>query len=157
MTWTIRTAGAADAPACFAVYVDAIRGGTGGKYTRRQALAWAPEGDAGDWLAARLECGVTWIAVSERRAEGFLNVTPLGHLDLFFIRPEARASGLAAALHDRLMAWAQARALPRLTTDASHLARSFLEKHGWRVLGGESVERGGVALKRWKMEWCRMR
>ena len=155
MNWTIREGTAADAPACHDVYGDAIRNGTAGRYTPEQARAWAPVEDTGEWLAPRLETGVTWIAVSPSRAEGFLTITPAGHLDLFFVRPEARASGLAVTLYERATDWAGARGLNRLTTDASHLARSFLEQRGWRVITGESVIRQGVAIERWQMSWNR--
>ena len=155
MTWQIREGSGADARACFDVYVDAIRNGTAGRYTPEQARAWAPDTDDGGWLAARLDGSRSWVAVSDTGVEGFLSVTLSGHLDLFFVRPTARESGLARLLHDHLMDWARARGLNRLSTDASHLARSFLEKRGWRVLAGESVLRHGVMLERWQMEWQR--
>lgn len=151
MSWTIREGGAADAEACHAVYLDAVRNGTSRHYTPEQALAWAPSEQVEDWLPPRLEAGTTWIAFSDRRAEGFLTVTGEGHLDFFFVRPDARASGLAATLYDRMLDLAEARGQARLTTFASHLARSFLERRGWQVIEGESALRNGVELKRWKM------
>ncbi len=152
MNWEIREGTPEDAPDCFAIYGDAIRNGTSGRYTPAQARAWAPPDDAGEWIAARLEAGVTWIGVTPTRAEGFLTVTTAGHLDLFFVRPEARASGLASALYDRMMDWAATRGLNHLTTHASHLARSFLEARGWKMIAGEAVERNGEVLERWSME-----
>lgn len=155
MSWEIREGGAAEAASCMDVYVDAVRNGTAGHYTPAQALAWAPTEAVEDWLPPRLADGTTWIAWSATRAEGFLTVTPAGHLDFFFVRPEARASGLAAALYAHLMTWADAQGHDHLTTDASHLARSFLEKRGWRMIAGETAIRHGVALKRWRMDWQR--
>ncbi|SDK74692.1 GNAT family N-acetyltransferase [Aliiruegeria lutimaris] len=155
MTWQIRDGSAADAVACMAVYVDAVRNGTGRHYNAEQAKAWAPTEDVEDWLPPRLAAGRTWIGWSFERAEGFLTVTENGHLDFFFVRPEARPDGLAGALYERLVDWAEAHDLASLTTDASHLARSFLEKRGWRVTEGETTLRHGVALKRWKMAWQR--
>lgn len=155
MTWEIRPGGAADAPACHAVYLDAVRNGTSGHYTAREARAWAPSDEVEDWLPPRLEAGTTWIAWRTDRAEGFLTVTDAGHLDFFFVRPDARGSGLAAALYDRMMELADTRGHDHLTTHASHLARSFLEKRGWRVIAKETALRNGVPLDRWEMAWER--
>lgn len=152
MNWIIREGSAADADACLDVYVDAIHNGTAGHYTRDQALAWAPPGASAEGLRASLEAGTTWIAVSATRAEGFLTVTSEGYLDFLFVRPDARAAGLTAALYVHLLDWARERNLNHLTTHASHLARSFLEKRGWQVIAGEAVERHGVVIERWKME-----
>lgn len=151
MSWMIREGAEADAAACMAVYVDAIRNGTASHYTPEQSLAWAPTEEIEDWLPPRLETGTTWIAWSDTRAEGFLTLTDDGHLDFFFVRPDARKSGLAAALYDCMMEETKAREQAQLTTYASHLARSFLEKRGWRVIEGETTTRHGVELKRWKM------
>lgn len=155
MTWTLRTGGPADAATCHAVYVDAVRNGTAPHYTPEQAMAWAPSETVEDWLPPRLASGITWVADSGPRAEGFLTVTPSGHLDFFFVRPAARATGLSIALYDRMMGWAAETGHDRLTTHASHLARSFLEKRGWQIVDGETTIRHGVELKRWAMEWHR--
>ncbi|NDR56123.1 GNAT family N-acetyltransferase [Aliiruegeria sabulilitoris] len=155
MNWQIRDGSAADAVACMEVYVDAVRNGTGRHYSAAQAMAWAPTDNVEDWLPPRLAAGQTWIGWSDRRAEGFLTVTRDGHLDFFFVRPEARPEGLADALYERMMDWAETHDLAGLTTDASHLARSFLEKRGWRMIEGETTIRHGVSLKRWKMAWQR--
>ncbi len=155
MSWEIRAGGAADAAACMSVYVDAIRNGTAGHYSPEQAMAWAPTQDVEPWLAPRLEAGVTWIAWDDARAVGFLTFTSDGHLDFFFVRPEARQSGLAELLYQRMLTQSDAAGLETLTTFASHLARSFLEKRGWIVLEGETATRHGVDLKRWKMKLSR--
>ncbi len=153
MTWTVRDGGAADAPACHAVYVDAVRNGTAGHYTSAQARAWAPIDTVEDWMPPRLEDGTTWITETDDRAVGFLTVTEGGHLDLFFVRPEWRKQGVAATLYETMMDWARTRGLETMTTDASHLARSFLERRSWRVVVGETTVRSGIELKRWKMVW----
>ncbi|MDV7145370.1 GNAT family N-acetyltransferase [Tropicimonas sp. TH_r6] len=155
MSWEIRTGGAKDAAACMAVYVDAIRNGTAGHYTADQARAWAPTEEVEDWLPPRLDAGTTWIAWDGPRAEGFLTITADGHLDFFFVRTEARKNGLAEALYLQMLAQAEARGIGTLTTFASHLARSFLEKRGWTVIEGETALRHGVELKRWKMALTR--
>ncbi len=151
MTWVIRPGGPADTAACHAVYFDAVRNGTAPHYTAEQAAAWAPSATPDPWLESRLAAGETWIACTNERAEGFLTVTPTGHLDFFFIRPEWRGSGMAAALHDRMADWVADRRLRAQTTYASHLCRRFLERRGWQMLERETAERNGGLLTRWKM------
>jgi hypothetical protein len=41
--------------------------------------------------------------------------------------------------------------LNRLTTHASHLARRFFARHGWRVDYPETAERDGAALERFAL------
>ena len=153
MTWYIRDGGTEDAEICHRVYVDAVRNGTAPHYSRAEALAWAPSGETGAWMAQRLAVGTSWVAERDARAQGFLTVTPDGHLDLFFVRPEWRRSGMADALYQAMMGWAGQRGITRMTTDASHLARAFLERRGWQALELERNLRNGVELHRWKMAW----
>lgn len=151
--YAIRTGTVTDAAACHAVYVDAVRNGTAPLYSAEEARAWAPSEQLEDWLPPRLQAGQTWIAEASGTVVGFLTVTPDGHLDLFFVRPGWRRSGLAAELYERMTAWAGARGIERMSTFASHLARRFLERRGWHVVSGETAIRNGVALKRWEMAW----
>lgn len=75
------------------------------------------------------------------------------HIDLFFVRPDVRGKGVAAALYDAFEAAVGADAPGgRLTADASLLLRPFLERRGWQALDEEWVERDGVILNRFQME-----
>jgi putative acetyltransferase len=151
VTWRLRPGSTADAAACHTAYVDAVRNGTAPFYTLEQAMAWAPSDTLEDWLPPRLADGTTWLAEAEGAVAGFLTTTPSGHIDLFFVRPRWQGTGLAAILYDAFAAWAADRGLTHLTTNASHLARRFLEPRGWTVVEGETAMRNGVELKRWKM------
>lgn len=145
-----------DEDVCLAIYRDAIRNGTAPHYTAEEAAAWAPDSmDASDW-APRLASGRTWLAETESAPVGFITLDTKGHLDLFFVRPAARGLGVAKALYDRLIEAARSDGRTALTTDASHLARSFLEKRGWRVTGEERVIRHGVELVRFPMRLGRL-
>lgn len=153
MNWSLRAGGAGDAVACHDVYFDAVRNGTAPLYSDEEARAWAPSEDVEDWLPPRLQDGITWIAEDEGHAIGFLTVTTDGHLDLFFVRPDWRGTGLAPALYQCMRGWAVARGLTEMTTHASQFARRFLEPRGWVVLETESAVRHGVTMTRWKMGW----
>lgn len=155
-TFHIRPYRPGDEPVCVAIYQDAIRNGTAPQYSAREAEAWAPGGmDAKDW-APRLAAGTTWIAETRAGACGFITLDSHGHLDLFFVRPEARPLGVAAALYDSLIASAGDAGHKTLTTHASLLARSFLSRRGWVVVGEERVMRHGVELTRYPMRLDRV-
>jgi putative acetyltransferase len=148
---TIREFAAEDVAGCIAIYRDAILNGTAPYYTAQDAKAWAPDDpDTGEW-SGRLSTGATWIAETGDGAQGFITLAPHGHLDLFFVRPAARRLGVAALLYERLVPAARADGYATLTTDASHLARRFLERRGWRVQEEERAMRNGVWLTRFRM------
>lgn len=154
MTCPVRPFRPADAAACLDVYLDAIHNGTAPHYSAEERAAWAPPGreyDHGEWTG-RLADGRTWVAEHEGKVVGFITLDRSGHLDLFFVRPEARLLGVAAKLYEALINTARDGGHTRLTTHASHLARRFLERRGWRVTGEERALRNGVFLTRFAME-----
>jgi putative acetyltransferase len=135
----------------YAIYRDAVRIGAAPFYTEAQRRAWVPSDRMEDWWPGRVLGGTTWVDEAEGGLNGFLTYAD-GHLDLFFIRPEARRGATAPALYDRMLAEAWAEGRGRLTTHASHLARRFLERRGWRMVVREETERNGVLLERFAME-----
>lgn len=146
----IRPIGPDDRDACGRVYFDAVRDGTGRHYSAEEARAWAPTDDPSEW-GERLYTGVSWVAEGDGRVQGFLTMRHDGHLDLFFVRPGWRRAGVAGALYDAALAWARARGLATLTTQASLLARSFLARRGWEVVAEETALRNGLPLTRYEM------
>lgn len=149
MTLTLRPYTAADRAACHAVFRRAVHEGAAGAYDAAQRAAWAPDAapEGPDRLLDQ------WCLVAERGGAivGFLSMTPAGHLDMAFVLPEEMGRGTAAALLDALVARARAAGLGRLTCHASHLARPFLARRGWRVLASERVARNGQHLDRFAM------
>ncbi|MGG7644497.1 GNAT family N-acetyltransferase [Rhodovulum sp. YNF3179] len=143
---------AGDAAATHDVFFRAVHEGAGHHYSTAERAAWAPgPGMPRDW-PQRLGAHLTWVALKRRRVVGFATLGRDGHLDLFYVLPEAMGGRVAPALYDRLEAEARARALPRMDTAASHLARSFLARRGWAVLARQSVIRDGVPITNFRME-----
>lgn len=148
----LRDGDRADAALCFAIYREAVLSGAAPLYTEAERGAWCPTDDDGGWIADRLAAGRTWIAETGATPLGFLTATREGHLDLFFVMPGARRTGVAPALYDAFTEWADAQGIATRTTHASHLARAFLERRGWTVTRQEVVPRNGIDLVRWHME-----
>jgi len=144
----------ADSGTAWRLYRRAILEGAGARYTVAERRAWAGAEAEPPWLAERIAAGRIWLAGRGSAVEGFLVAAGLGsegpaHLDLFFTAPEARGSGVAAALYDRFAAAAGGR---HLTTHASLYLRPFLERRGWRVVRADPSERSGEVLMRFLME-----
>lgn len=141
-----------DAPVLATVFERAVREGAAGAYDADQRAAWASALDTPPDWAQRLGEEITLVAERDGHVAGFMTLGRDGFLDLAFVLPEAMGTGVAAALHDRVLAEAEARDLTRLTTEASHLARRFFLKQGWRELGAIEVELGGTTLTSFQME-----
>lgn len=148
----IRPLAPGDPPALHAIFFRAVREGAAAAYSDAQRAAWAadPEMPA-DW-PRRLADQVTVVAEAAGRPIGFMTLGRDGHLDLAYVLPEAMGTGVAAALHDRLLAEAEKLGLARLDTEASHLARRFFARQGWTVIAEQQIERRGQTLTNFRME-----
>jgi putative acetyltransferase len=134
------------------LYYDAVHGGTGDHYDAKQRRAWAPAVPETDAWADRLAAQTVFVAEQGDRLVGFMTLEAGGCIDLAFVAPDCTGRGIAAALYDRIVAAARDKGLTRLTADASHLLRPFLERRGWVVVREQTVERDGVALTNFAME-----
>ena len=153
MSLALRPFVTGDAAASIDIYYDAIHNGTAPHYALNEREAWAPRDarpDPARW-ADRLGGVHTIVAEDSGAMVGFASLLGHGHIDMLFVRPAARKSGAAAALYDGLLEAARSSGVKGMTTDASHLARRFLEKRGWRVVAPEVVTRNGVKLTRFRM------
>lgn len=148
----IRPYRADDAPVLANVFDRAVREGAAGAYDAEQRAAWAGAIDAPPDWSRRLCEEITVVAERAGQVTGFMTLGRDGFLDLAFVLPEAMGTGVAPALHDRILVEAEARRLVRLTTEASHIARRFFIKQGWRELGEVQVHLGGTRLTSFSME-----
>lgn len=150
----IRPYRAGDAHALHDIFRRAVLEGAAGAYTEAERQAWLGRADMpADW-SARLGDEITLVGEAGGAPAGFMTLGRDGHLDLAYVLPEAQGTGLAAALHDRIVRVAQEHAMPGLTTEASIVARRFFLKQGWRVIAEQSVERNGMRLRNYRMEKC---
>jgi putative acetyltransferase len=147
----LRPYAAQDAGALAGIFFDAVRIGAAPKYTAAELAAWAPERPSADKWAARLAGLWTVVAEDGGRPVGFMSLADSGYLDLAYVAPDRRGQGVADALWLSLLAEARARGLPRLTTEASRMARPFFLRHSWQVESSQQVERHGVAIENFRM------
>jgi putative acetyltransferase len=122
-------------------------------YTPEQVKAWVPKrwdaehehkrsGDGRLVLVAEGESG---------HVIAFIDLEPDGHIDRLYCAPEAAGRGIAARLYSRMEDAARADGITRLFTEASELARRFLERRGFAVLERQDKILRGVAIHNYLM------
>lgn len=148
----IRNFQPADSDALRQIFHRAIHEGTTQWYTPEQRAAWATAPEAPPNWSDRLGAQITVVAEDANHVTGFMTLGHDGHLDLAFVAPEVMGTGVASALHDRLLTHATDVGMTLLTTEASHLARRFFLRQGWRELTAQEVKLRGVSLTNFKME-----
>lgn len=141
-----------DARACHAVFRDAVMTGAKKLYPPAQRAAWAgPQAMPDDW-PDRLLAHDTWVATRGLgRIEGFVTLSAKAHIDFLYVLPAQMGRGTAARLYDQAETCARDAGTQMMTTEASHLARSFFTRQGWQIEGRQSVIRDSVAITNYRM------
>lgn len=143
----IRDAVASDAAALAGIFFRAVHEGAAAQYSEAERRAWCPALPDADMFWHRLGGQTVLIALEGDGPAGFMTLTPDGVLDMAFVHPEKRGSGLAGELLSVLENRALSAGLGKLTARASHLARPFLRRNGWYEVGAVTVQRAGVAIE----------
>ena len=122
-------------------------------YSPEQAATWAEGGsDPERWKRTCNDGRVTFVSELEGVISGFINLESDGHIDHFFILPEARGQGVARALFDALIAHAHEASMTRLYVEASEAARRFFLRQNFECLKRCELEIRGVAFHNYAME-----
>jgi putative acetyltransferase len=146
----IRRAVCGDFDALGRVMFDAVHADPS-PYSPAQRDAWlaAPLSGA-DWQA-RL-AGQYGVVAEQDTLTGFMTLRPDGYIDLAFVLPVARGTGLFRKLYAPIEGQAKTLGLGRLWTDASLMAQPAFAALGFGVLQHEVIEHGGQPLARARME-----
>ncbi len=122
-----------DAAATRAVFHAAVRIGAAGHYPEADLIGWSassePSAEWGPWLHSHF----TVVSEDQGRVTGFFMMEATGYLNMAFVLPEYRGTGLALRLYDAILAEARRLRLTRMTVLASRLARPFFTRRGWRL------------------------
>lgn len=127
-----------DAVGCWDVFFAAVRIGAAGHYTAQELFDWAPSDQMLDGWGPWLDKHVTYVGLSDSSVErpdttvtGFFMLERDGYLNMAFVLPDFRRSGLAQQLYGAILTEAQAMRLPCLTVWASRLSMPFFRRLGW--------------------------
>lgn len=123
-------------------------------YTSEQIAVWIGQGARADRFRSRMTDGRRcWVAVDANDAvHGFIDLKADGHIDFFYVAPEAAGTGLSGRLLDELEAAAGADGIQRLYVEASEAARRFFLKRSFVVTARRDFEVDGVAIHNYAME-----
>ena len=151
MTPAIRPYVASDRVSCHRVYFQAVHEGAAEFYTQAQRAAWAPSETPDLSQPNKLLEQWCWVAEAKNGISGFMSLSRNGYLDMAFVVPDAKGTGVTDALYVALIEQAKAESLGNLTAHASHLARRFFTKHGWQVDYAEDFPLNGQVFERFHM------
>ena len=121
-------------------------------YTQAQRAAWVPAPREGAAWTERLSAQHVVVAEGEDGPLGFMSLAKGGYVDLAYVVPHARGTGLFRRLYEAVEAEARARGETRLTTHASLMAEPAFAAVGFAVTAREVVEIAGERLARAAME-----
>jgi putative acetyltransferase len=122
-------------------------------YSAEQAEVWAKRGSDPDrWKRICSDGRVTYVAELDGVVSGFINLEADGHIDHFFILSDARGQGVAQALFDALIAYADKAEMARIYVEASEAARRFFLRQEFDCLERHDLELDGVAIHNYAME-----
>lgn len=129
---------------------DAVRNGES-CYTEQELTAWVPVPPSGPEWVARL--GGQDVLIGEQGGEsvGFMTLAAGGYIDLAFIRPRCRRTGLFRQLLFRIAEHAASRGEAKLWTHASLMAEPAFKTYGFVVSKRERVKVGDQCLGRSEM------
>ncbi|HEX4301821.1 MAG TPA: GNAT family N-acetyltransferase [Rhizomicrobium sp.] len=154
MTYAIRAYRDGDAPALAQLFYDSIRQAARRDYSQAQVEAWAPRVQDPSRFATKASDGRVFLVAVDGKDEpiAFGDLEADGHIDYLYCRPDFVDTGIASALYDRLEAIARSRAMPRLYTEASELARRLFARKGFAVVTRRDFDLNGVDIHNYAME-----
>lgn len=151
-------------------------------YSREEQQAWSPEPpEISEWII-RFQKAPPIFAILDTEAPseptainqpsidsknlvsnplvGFMNLElqssldpgPVGHVDLAYVSTEYQRMGISSKLYGEIEKKALDLGLKKLTVDASHLARPFFEKKGFRLVTENQVPRNGLLITNFSLE-----
>ncbi|QSX32308.1 GNAT family N-acetyltransferase [Shewanella avicenniae] len=141
----------ADAAEIAQLFYAAVHAISSAVYNEQQKQAWAPAIMEARW-ASRLSSATTLVAVIESQIGGFMTLQANGYIEFSFTRPDMQGRGIATALFIELQQRAHRQGIERLSVAASHVAKPFFERQGFRCTGENKLLRNGVLLCNTSME-----
>lgn len=134
------------------LFFDAVQHGTVGAYSRAERDAWSGPAPNPDGWRDKIRGMTGAVAEIDGRPVGFMTIDSGGYIDLAFVAPDAARQGVGGLLYQRILDMAVQAGTPKLSVDASKIARGFFEQRGWSVIREQTVVRRGVALTNYRME-----
>lgn len=139
-----------DCPLLAQLFYDTVHTVNARDYTAEQLQAWAPGlPDLEDWNRSFLE-HVAFVAEAEGVIAGFGDIDETGYLDRLYVHKDYQRQGIGTVLCNALE---QSVRCEYIVTHASRTAKPFFLSRGYLVKKEQQVERHGILLTNFVMEF----
>lgn len=140
-----------DSQALATIFKNAILAFNNSIYSPRQKQAWLGNHSDEFWQS-RFEQTKPLVAEIDSNPVGFIEFDSLtGEIGCFYVEPSCQNQGVGQALFGKVLNVAKDNHVRQIQVYASHIAKVFFEKQGFRVIQKNSVERERVMLDNWLM------
>ena len=142
-----------DSQALATIFKNAILALDNSIYSPRQKQAWLGNHSDEFWQS-RFEQTKPLVAVLNDVVVGFIEFgfeNGFGEIGCFYVEPSCQNQGVGQALFGKVLNVAKDNHVRQIQVYASHIAKVFFEKQGFRVIQKNSVERERVMLDNWLM------
>ena len=122
-------------------------------YSTSQKQAWIGNHSDEFWQH-RFEKTLPFMAVIGDRVVGFIEFgfdDGIGEIDCFYIEPKFQQQGVGQALFEKVLEVAKLNDIKEIRVFASHIAKPFFAKQGFKVIRENSVVRSNVTSENWLM------
>lgn len=142
-----------DAEGTAHLFLDTVKYINSRDYSPDQIAAWISDDIDIELWGLRLQKGLTYIAESEEgELLGFISIDHDGHIDLLYCHAERQRQGIGSKLLRYVEEQIKASGIRCFFTEASITARPFFEKHGFKVIKEQKIQRKGSILINYLME-----
>ena len=142
-----------DAQAVAATFFCAVRETGLHHYSPAQVLAWAPAQPNPAEVRDRAQDGrLCLVAEVHGQAVCYGDLEADGHIDHLYCHPEASGTGLAGALLDQLLGFAQNQAVSRVFVEASAGVQGLFKRKGFVTMERRDFMLRGVPIFHYRME-----
>jgi putative acetyltransferase len=148
----IRPAQASEFGAIGRIFHDSVHRIAKRDYTDEQLRAWSAEELSAEHWHKRTAGLEVRVAVVENLLAGFIGFSLSGYIDLLFTRPEFVRRGVARALLLDAESLLGQSGVETAWTEASLTARGFFETMGYSIVREQTMRRGEVELRNFRME-----
>jgi putative acetyltransferase len=134
------------------LFTETVHSVNAADYSSEQLAAWAPDPPDMEHWRRRLNERIVFVAEHNSEIVGFATFEPDGHLDYIYAHRRFQRQGVASALFRRIEEEAILRDVPRIFTEASITARSFFDRHGFRMIASQRIKHMGISFINYRME-----
>jgi putative acetyltransferase len=120
-------------------------------YLEEQLEAWAPTPPDYEFWKRRLDRKRPYVAIIDNRIVGFIELEPDGHIDCMYVKSNYQRQGIAMRLFSYASKIAVDLGVEQMYVEASNVAKSFFEKHGFKVIGQNVIQMNGQTLINYSM------